>query len=193
MARSHSNTTQMILLPSRTTRCACLCINASSAQRIACCSYKINTFTPHAILKLVAKFYCSVINVITVACKGNSCANFLPLFRSSSIFLFLRLHINLRCKGRIRCCFTRRVVFPYLLSHANVCSHTSPCLPVKHNTSFSCFLLRTTVDCCFYTPQKGDTISVYKRTQRPTDTYSMPFISIVGVCNWLFTIDPHDS
>jgi len=23
--------------------------------------------------------------------------------------------------------------------------------------------------------------------------YSMPFISIVGVCNWLFTIDPHDS
>ena len=151
MARSHSNTIQMILLPSRTTRSACLCINASSGQRIACCSYTINTFTPHAILKLVTKLYCSVINVITMACKGSSSANFFPLFRSSSIFLFLRSHINLRCKGQIRCCFTRRVVFPYLVSHANVCSHTSPCLPVKHNTSFSCFLLRTTVDCCFYT------------------------------------------
>ena len=102
MARSHSNTIQMILLPSRTTRCACLCINANSGQRIACCSYTINTFTPHAILKLVTKFYCSVINVITVACKGSSCANFFPLFRSSSIFLFLRSHINLRCKGKIR-------------------------------------------------------------------------------------------
>ena len=30
-------------------------------------------------------------------------------------------------------------------------AHTSPCLPVKHNTSFSCFLLKTTVDCCGYT------------------------------------------
>ena len=85
-----------------------------------------------------------------MACDGSSCANFFPLFRSSSIFLFLRSHINLRCKGKIRCCFTRRVVFPYLVSHANVCSHTSPCLPVKHNISFSCFLLRT-VDGCFYT------------------------------------------
>ena len=28
---------------------------------------------------------------------------------------------------------------------------------------------------------------------RPTDTYSIPFISIVGVCNWLSTIDTHDS
>ena len=28
---------------------------------------------------------------------------------------------------------------------------THPCLPVKHNTSFSFFLLRTTVDCCGYT------------------------------------------
>ena len=29
--------------------------------------------------------------------------------------------------------------------------HISPFLPVKHRTSFSCFLLRTTVDCCGYT------------------------------------------
>ena len=42
-------------------------------------------------------------------------------------------------------------------------------------------------------PPKSDTISVCIWTQRPTDTYSMPFISIVGVYNWLFTIDPHDS
>ena len=42
-------------------------------------------------------------------------------------------------------------------------------------------------------PKKSDTIYVCRRTQRLTDTYSMPFISIVGVCNWLFTIDPHDS
>ena len=27
----------------------------------------------------------------------------------------------------------------------------SPCLPIKHNPSFSCFLLRTTIDCCVYT------------------------------------------
>ena len=27
----------------------------------------------------------------------------------------------------------------------------SPCLPIKHNTSFSCVLLKTTVDCCGYT------------------------------------------
>ena len=126
-------------------------LDSEDGFRIACCSYTINTFTPHAILKLVTKFYCSVINVIRVACEGSSCANFFPLFRSSSIFLFLRSHINSRCKGKIRCCFTRRVVFPYLASHANVCSHTSSCLPVKHNTSFSCSLLRTTVDCCFYT------------------------------------------
>ena len=110
-------------------------LDSEDGFRIACCSYTINTFTPHAILKLVTKFYCSVINVIRVACEGSSCANFFPLFRSSSIFLFLRSHINSRCKGKIRCCFTRRVVFPYLASHANVCSHTSSCLPVKHNTS----------------------------------------------------------
>ena len=32
-------------------------------------------------------------------------------------------------------------------------AHISPCSPVKHNTSFSCFLLtdRTTVNCCGYT------------------------------------------
>ena len=27
----------------------------------------------------------------------------------------------------------------------------SPCVPTKHNTSFSCFLLKTTIDCCGYT------------------------------------------
>ena len=31
------------------------------------------------------------------------------------------------------------------------CAHTSPCLPAKHNTSFSCFFLKTIVDCCGYT------------------------------------------
>ena len=146
-------------------------LDSEDGFRIACCSYTINTFTPHAILKLVTKFYCSVINVIRVACEGSSCANFFPLFRSSSIFLFLRSHINLRCKGKIRCCFTRRVVFPYLVSHANVCSHTSPCLPVKHNTSFSCFLLGTTVDCCFYT------LSISSAT---TVTLNLPVILFQG-------------
>ena len=27
----------------------------------------------------------------------------------------------------------------------------SPCVPTKQNTSFSCFLLKTTIDCCGYT------------------------------------------
>ena len=113
MARSHSNTIQMILLPSHTTRCACLCINSSSAKRITCCNYTINIFTPHATLKLVTSFYCSVISIITVTCWASSSADFFPLFRSPSIF-----RINLRCKGRIRCWFIWRVVFPYLVSHA---------------------------------------------------------------------------
>ena len=30
-------------------------------------------------------------------------------------------------------------------------THISPCLPAKHNTSFSCFFLKTIVDCCGYT------------------------------------------
>ena len=30
-------------------------------------------------------------------------------------------------------------------------THISPCLPTKHNTSFSCFFLKTIVDCCGYT------------------------------------------
>ena len=30
-------------------------------------------------------------------------------------------------------------------------AHISPCLPAKHNTSFSCFFLKTIVDCCGYT------------------------------------------
>ena len=93
MARSHSHTMQRILLPSHTTRCACLCINSSSAQRIACCNYRINIFTPHATLKIVVtSFYCSVISIITVACRASSSADFFPLFRSASIFLFLRSH-----------------------------------------------------------------------------------------------------
>ena len=92
MARSHSNTIQMILLPSHTTRCARLCMNSSSAQRITCCNYTINIFTPHATLKLVTSFYCLVISIITVACWASSSADFFPLFRSPSIFLFLRSH-----------------------------------------------------------------------------------------------------
>ena len=30
-------------------------------------------------------------------------------------------------------------------------AHISPCSPAKHNTSFSCFFLKTIVDCCGYT------------------------------------------
>ena len=30
-------------------------------------------------------------------------------------------------------------------------THISPCLPAKHNTSFSCVFLKTIVDCCGYT------------------------------------------
>ena len=57
----------------------------------------------------------------------------------------------------------------------------------------SCFRHNYMFSCPPPTPQKSDTISVYRRTQRPTDTYSIPFISIAGVCNWLSTIDTHDS
>jgi len=66
---------------------------------------------------------------------------------------------------------------------ATICSCYCYLSCFRHNYMFS----------CPPTPQQGDTISVYRLTQSPTDTYSMPFISIVGVCNWLFTIDTHDS
>ena len=44
----------------------------------------------------------------------------------------------------------------FVLIHSHLVSmetsaFVSPCLPIKHNTSFSFFLLKTTIDCCGYT------------------------------------------
>ena len=95
----------------------------------------------------------------------------LPFFRQRN----LRWPFCLRCLHEIHCKSVRNLRPQYApvivicpVSVIIICSHAPP-------------------------PQKSDTISVYRRTQRPTDTYSIPFISIVGVCNWLSTIDTHDS
>ena len=74
----------------------------------------------------------SVIYIITVVSKASASACFFPLFRASSYFYKTKTDVDSYV----------RVVFPYLVSYANVCSH---------NTSFSCFFLKTIVDCYGYT------------------------------------------
>ena len=84
VARSHSNTLQMILLPSHTNRCTCFYINALRIKNNMLQLCNIHTAS-HS--QTNTNFYYSVICIITVANKASTSAYFFPLFRASCIFL----------------------------------------------------------------------------------------------------------
>ena len=119
----------MILLPSHTTHCAFCFWLMHSRWRTGCSNRTINTFTPHVILNLVTNFNYSLICIITVAVR-------LALMPISFHLFELRLCSDFQGRMKIRrktkpIFIYATCVFPY--------------------TSFSCFLLRTTIDCCGYT------------------------------------------
>ena len=91
---------------------------------IACSNRTINTFTLHVILKLVTNCNYSVICIVTVASKASTSAYFFPLFRASFIFVFSRSHEK-RTENKNWGWSIWRVVIPYLVIQANLCSHIS--------------------------------------------------------------------
>ena len=128
----------MILLPSHLTCCAGFCINVLRIKNSMLQSYNKHIHTAcHS--QTCYNFYYSVICIITVASKATTSAYFFPLFKASSYFYTTKPDVD-----------SYDASFLYLVSYATS-AHISPCSPAKHNISFTCFFLKTIVDCCGYT------------------------------------------